>query len=134
MGAWGSGPFENDDAADWRYQLVDGGGPEVVADALRAVHGTNPPQGPADSSAVGAAAVVAAGLGIADVELPDDVSEWLSGIEPAAWPPLAQEAVAALDRVLLESELRDLWDEVGDGSWTAETRALRNSIDAARGA
>ena len=29
-----------------------------------------------------------------------------------------------------ESELRDLWDETGDGVWEAETRALRDCIDA----
>ena len=75
--------------------------------------------------------MVAAGLGVADVELPDDVRAWLSGVDPAAWPPLAQDAVAALDRVLGESELRDLWAEVGDGFWEAATRALRDQIDAA---
>ena len=131
MGAWGTGPFENDDAADWSYQLVDGGGPDVVAAALRAVQGGSAPDAPADSSAVGAAAVVAAGLGVADVELPDDVRERLSGIDASAWPPLARDAVAALDRVLAESELRDLWDEVGDSVWAEETRALRDRIDAA---
>jgi hypothetical protein len=131
MGAWGTGPFENDDAADWCYELVDGGGPDVVAAALRAVQGGSAPNAPADSSAVGAAAVVAAGLGVADVELPDDVSERLAGIDASAWPPLARDAVAALDRVLAESELRDLWDEVGDSVWPEETRALRDRIDAA---
>jgi hypothetical protein len=131
MGAWGTGPFENDDAADWSYGLLDGGGPDVVAAALRAVQGGSAPNAPADSSAVGAAAVVAAGLGIADVELPDDVRERLSGIDTSAWPSLAQDAVAALDRVLAESELRDLWDEIGDSVWAEETRALRDRIDAA---
>ena len=50
MGAWGTGPFENDDAADWSYQLVDGAGPDVVAAALRAVQGGSAPDAPADSS------------------------------------------------------------------------------------
>jgi len=131
MGAWGSGPFENDDAADWRYGLVDGGGPAVVADSLRAVLGAGAPQAPAASSAVGAAAVVAAGLGITGVDLPDDVEEWLKNVDASVWPPLAPDAVAALDRVLADSELRELWDEADDGAWQAETRALREQIDAA---
>ncbi len=72
MGAWGSGPFENDDAADWRYLLVDGGGPAVVADALRNVVGGSPDL-PDAANVVAAAAVVATGLGVAEVDLPDDV-------------------------------------------------------------
>jgi hypothetical protein len=127
MGAWGSGPFENDDAADWRYLLVDGGGPEVVADALRAVAGGGA-ELPEAANAVAAAAVVAAGLGDAAVEIPDDVRDWLAGVDPAAWPPLASEAAGALDLVLAESELRELWDEAGDGDWSAETQALRGRI------
>jgi hypothetical protein len=128
MGAWGSGPFENDDAADWRYLLLDGGGPEVVADALRAVLAAGGTGITAASNAVGAAAVVAAGLGVADLQIPDDVGERLAAIDAAAWPPLAPEAVRALDRVLTESELRDLWDEADDSAWSAETRALRDGI------
>lgn len=134
MGAWGSGPFENDDAADWCYRLLDGGGPEVVAEALRLVQRPSAPRGPAASNAVGAAAVVAAGLGVTGVELPDDVQTWLSAVtafDPAVWPPLAPEAVAALDRVLADSELHELWDEAGDSAWAAETRALRDRIEAA---
>ncbi len=133
MGAWGSGPFENDDAADWRYLLVDGGGPEVVGDALRDAVGAGAPELPAAANAVAAAAIVGAGLGVGGVELPDDVREWLAAADSSAWPPLAPEAVGALDRVLTESELRDLWSEAGDDSWAAETRALRDAIEATTG-
>ncbi len=132
MGAWGSGPFENDDACDWSYDLVDGGGPEVVATALRTVIGGEPPRSRAASSAVGAAAVVAAGLGVTDVDLPGDVTEWLSGVDAAVWPSIAQEAVMALDRVMAESELLDLWGEVGDGAWAAVVSTLRKQIHEAR--
>ena len=128
MGAWGSGPFENDDAADWSDQLTDGGGPEVVSEALRAVLGTTAPRAHAASSAVGAAAIVAAGLGVSGVELPEDLSDWLAGIDAATWPPLAAEAVRALDRVLEDSELADLWGEGDDGVWRDETLALRAEL------
>jgi hypothetical protein len=85
---------------------------------------------PDAANAVAAAAVVGAGVGV-DVELPDDVQEWLATVDPSAWPPLVPEVVRALDGVLEESELRELWDEAGDGSWSAGTRALRNGIAAA---
>lgn len=131
MGAWGSGPFDNDDAMDWRYQLVDGGGPDVVADALRAVLGPGPADLPAAANAVAAAALVGAGLGVADVDLPDDVRDWLTRIDPSTWPTLASDAVQALNRVLAESELRELWDEAEDGAWAAEARVLQDRIAAA---
>jgi hypothetical protein len=133
VGAWGSRPFENDDAADWRYLLVDGGGAEVVAEALRAVPAAGPVDVRTATNAVAAAAVVGAGLGVAEAEVPDDVRAWLAEIDPSSWPPLAVEAVHALDRVLTQSELRELWDEAEDDSWAAETGALRGRIAAAAG-
>jgi hypothetical protein len=89
VGAWGSGPFENDDACDWRYLLVDGGGPEVVAEALGAVLAAGPAEPRTATKAVAAAAVVGAGLGVAEAEVPDDVRAWLAEIDPSTWPPLA---------------------------------------------
>ena len=35
MGAWGSGPFENDDAVDWVGELYEGGGLDTCRSALR---------------------------------------------------------------------------------------------------
>ena len=117
VGVESLGPFENDDAVDWRYLLVDGGGPEVVGEALRAVAGVGSPERPEAANAVAAATVVGAGLGVTGVELPEDVADWLAAVDPSAWPPLAAEAVRALDSVLADSELRELWDEAGDVSW-----------------
>src|SRR5262249_24232416 len=70
-----------------------------------------------------------AGLGV-DVELPDDVREWLATVDPASWQPLAPQGVRALDGVLEQSELRTLWDETRDDSWAAGTRALRDALAA----
>jgi glycerate-2-kinase len=131
MGAWGCGPFENDDAADWCYLLVDGGAPEVVGNALRAAAaGPTVPNLSDAAKAVAAAAVVGAGLGLVEVELPDDIRDWLVEADSSAWPPLAPAAVTALDRVLTDSELLELWGEAEDDSWAAETRAIRDGIDA----
>jgi hypothetical protein len=128
VGAWGTGPFENDDAADWRYPLVDGAGPEVVAEALDAVAAEETADAATASNAVAAAAVVAAGLGDEAVDVPQDVRARLAAIDASAWPPLAARAVSALDRVLAASELRVLWEEAGDDSWASETRELRDAI------
>jgi hypothetical protein len=130
MGAWDTAPFENDDAADWRYLLLDGGGPEVVAAALREVRGSEAADAPAGSRAVAAAALVAAALDV-EVELPDDMRDWMSAADGVALRALSGEAVAALDRVLVGSELQQLWDDVGDDTWQVDTLRLREQIAAA---
>ena len=61
MGAWGVGPFENDDASDWVYQLEGAEDLELVRGTLEAAAN---PQGyleaPTCSEALAAAEVVAA--------------------------------------------------------------------------
>jgi hypothetical protein len=127
MGAWDTAPFGNDDAADWRYLLLDGGGPGVVAAALREVRGG---EAPAEARAVAAAALVGAALDV-EVELPDDMRDWMSTADSVALRALAGEAVASLDRVLVGSELQQLWDEAGDDTWQVDTLRLREGIAAA---
>jgi hypothetical protein len=124
MGAWGPHPFDNDDAVDWRYQLLDGGGVEVVASALAE------PADDAESAAraVAAAALVGAALG-ADPVVPDDMKEWLAQQDASALAALAPAAVAALDRILTASELEELWAEGGSDDWHAAVHALRDETD-----
>jgi len=126
MGAWSAEPFGNDDAADWRYLLVDGGGPEVVAEALRRGRGDTRADQPTAAQAVAAAAVVARAHGVV-IEVPDDVEAWLERQDGAALRAMVDGAVAALDRVLLDSELAELWDEA-EGEWAAVTRRLRDAV------
>ena len=123
MGAWGADPFENDDAADWRYLLLDGGGTEVVAAAL-----ADPSEeGETAACAVAAAALVAAGVDL-QVTLPDDMVGWLAAQDHVALRALAPLAVTALDRVLAGSELRELWDESGVDDWHAVVQGLRDGL------
>lgn len=130
MGSWGSAPFDNDDASDWSYEVLDGGGPEAVASALREVVIDDPPELPDAAAAVGAAALVAGALGVT-VDLPDELAAWLSSADRDSLRGLAPEAVVALDRVLDDSELGELWDETGDDEWRDATRRMRDGIAAA---
>ena len=135
MGAWGSGPFENDDASDWSYLLLDGGGPEVVDAALR-VGTAEELEAPDASVAVAAAAVVGAASGVV-VDLSDEVTAWLAGQDDAVRSGLrssAGAAVTALDAVLDGSELAELWDEAGDDAWADGVRRLRAGLAASPGA
>ena len=62
MGAWGTGPFDNDDAADWIYAVEDGG-VATVRSALRAVADDDDPDSDIGAAGIAAAELVAAMAG-----------------------------------------------------------------------
>jgi hypothetical protein len=118
MGAWGTGPFDNDDAADFAVSL-DHLEPEQRAGAIRdilvkVVDESNYLERDAGGAAVAAAALVAA-------QQSDDITiDCIHGPKQSI-PKLAEDlrpvAVLALSRVLADcSELNELWldSPVGD--------------------
>ena len=119
MGAWGTAAFDNDDAADWVYELeregisaVDG----ALADALDA-DDLSPPL---DTNAIAAAEVVAAALGRPAADLPEAVAALASGLASRITPEHATQARAAVDHVLASSEIAELWAESDDDAvWRA---------------
>ena len=115
MGAWGYGPFENDDALDWLGELVAAKNWRPVEAALAAVAGDDARElGSREcSAALAACEMVAAKLGRPLPGLPSEASGWLAtvGAPDTALPDVAREAIAAIRR---ESELRDLWEETDD--------------------
>ncbi|HEY0636188.1 MAG TPA: DUF4259 domain-containing protein [Pseudonocardiaceae bacterium] len=120
MGAWGLGPFDNDDAADWANELDDAA-PEDRAGLTRAALAEAADE--ADyldlevaNTAVAAAAVVALtrpdGMLVEDAHAPDFVKA--GEPDAAAFDALVPLALRALDRVVAdESEWRDVWEEAG---------------------
>ncbi len=124
MGAWGNGPFENDDAADWVYALEDSG-VSAIRSAIEL--GAGDVEAPQAAAAVAAAAVVALARGL-DVESTDEVSAWLADADAEQVRSLAPAAAAALDRVLDGSELAELFDETGDDDWRVQVSALRDGL------
>ncbi len=117
MGAWGAGPFENDDAVYFAAALDDVD-PENRTDAIRealaeAAEQTDYLERDAGGAAIAAAAILAA-------QLPDGepLDPTHGPKEPIAALPdeLRSLAVAALTRVLAdESELNELWSDSPDG-------------------
>jgi hypothetical protein len=112
MGAWGHGPFENDDAGDWVLELEESEDFSVVQAALESVtrQGGAEIEAPDCSIAVAAAEVVAASLGRPVAGLPDEAATWVAGrgAAPKTVVALAKQALMA---VKSKSELRDLWEE-----------------------
>lgn len=124
MGAWGLGPFDNDDAGDWIY-LLEADGVTAIAAALDLDEG--PVEEPAASEAVAAAAVVGLALGLT-VESVEEVDDWMAGGDTDALASYGPAAAVALDRVLAGSELAELHDEAGNDDWRQQVAVLRDGL------
>jgi hypothetical protein len=124
MGTWGSGPFDNDDAADWAWQLTPEADEGVVAAALT----PGAERAPGDAAVIAAAEVVAAGVGRPHPELPDEVAAWVAGRRDLGWTELVGLAVAAVERLRGGSELADLWAEPDDDAWAHEVDDLLDRL------
>ena len=116
-GAWGTGPFENDDALDWVWELEASTGPAVIVAALdSAADAKSYIEAPSGSYAVAAAEVLAALVGKPSKALPPEVMAWTKthSFKPSA--DLLRNSTLALANVLDEnrSELAQLWSESGD--------------------
>lgn len=134
MGTWGTGPYDNDAAADFCGFLDDAPParrPEMIRAALHAAAGTT---GYLDASlaekAVAAAAIVLAqqnGTPPVSAYAPDFLVAGGPLDLPAEVGPLA---VAALDRVVgPDSEWRELWEEASDpASALRVVAALRRAL------
>lgn len=131
MGAWGTGAFDNDDAADWAYELEES---SDLAPARQALAATMDSDGylelPEGACAVAAATIVAATFDGHLKSLPEEVAEWVDAHPDIAGRGDARLAVDALERVMSEeSELRSLWDGAPEGAdWAQEIEKLRHRL------
>jgi hypothetical protein len=131
MGAWGSGPFENDDALDWVSELAGSSGMAAIEDALELpAASADYPDAPECSIAVAAAETVAAMKGKPSDDLPEEVVAFVSTASRPS-QSLIDAAGSAVARVLEKSELRELWEESDDyDSWRASLVDVRRRLTA----
>ena len=126
MGGWGTGSFENDDAADWLAGLAALGPADLAKIFTQAADDPAYLEAPAASVAVAAAEVVAALNGSPASAAPPAIAQWVSKFPKVTTPELNSLAVRALERVRTNSELKDLWMEAdGLNDWTAAIRDLQ---------
>ncbi len=138
MGAWGAGSFENDDALDLVVRLEREGKTAIRAaledvTRLGAEHYLEAPEA---SCAIAAAELVAAARDGDVSRLPETAQDWLAGQgDGFATAALLALAGRAVERVLAQSELRDLWEEGGAGAqpeaWRSSIRQLISRLGAA---
>lgn len=132
-GAWGIGPFENDDALDWTYELESSTDTSAIESALKQVTSSGAyVEAPTASAAIAAAEVVAALNGEAHGQLPDEVSKWVESHTNSATGELVQLAQQVIIRVrdTQYSELAQLWADSPDDfiAWKAELSNLQERL------
>jgi hypothetical protein len=130
VGAWGTGSFENDDAADWIGELGTVTPDDLTKVLVQAADDPAYLEAPAARTAVAAGELVAALNGSPAEGAPSEVVEWARK-HPQAFPPeLKAVAIRALDRVRRNSELKDLWLEAdGLNDWIAAIRELQVRLE-----
>jgi hypothetical protein len=125
VGAWGYGSFDNDDAMDWVGELEGADGTQLITDALDVVlQAEDYLESPDAAIGLAAAEVVAALLGRPTANLPPEVASWVAGKKPPR-AALVRKAQRAVQRVLENSELKELWAESEDADrWAQEVNGL----------
>ena len=111
-GAWDIGPFENDDALDWVWELTDSSDVSPLNRAFDDVlRSSRYVEAPSASTAIAAAEVLAALKGKARDGLPDEVTQWVEGRKLPADNRITEKAVNAIRLVMDDevSELAQLW-------------------------
>ena len=132
MGTWGIGSFDNDDAADWVYELEESGGADAISQALRAIGPDGYLEAPDCSIALAAAEVLAALQGQPSESLPPEVITWVNDNPVEVDDDLLGLALMAIHRIETESELKDLWEESGElDEWAATLNDLKERLGSA---
>jgi hypothetical protein len=112
MGAWGTGIFENDAAADFGYDITEGGVP-VIEKALDKALAAKDGHFDADEALAAAEAVAKLkGRGGPQTAYTEQLDEWVASSKTQASDELVEKARRAVTRVLTEpSELFAAWRE-----------------------
>jgi hypothetical protein len=126
MGTWGTGLFDDDDAADWAWELQESADLSVVRRALEAIdRKTVYLEAPECAVALAAAEIVAGLCGRPAQGLPEEVSAWIAAHDSLPAAPLQSLAKRVAERVLGDSELAELWRESDEwNGWSANVSDL----------
>ena len=129
MGAWGYGNFENDALLNSLNYFVEEAEDSVVAIA-EAFRWLDEPDGLSDddmcSEMLAACEVIAALKGAPAPDLPENVQDWVQEHQFEEVEHLRTTALAAIEQITTESELKNLWEDSDDYSnWLAVQADLR---------
>lgn len=116
MGAWGAGPFDNDDALDLLGDLAEAGDAEIVDGLRDAIAQTGEPgylEAPAVCEAVAAACLVAGRLPGGPRPLSEEAADFLDDHPFAVDESLRADAERAIGRAFQrpDNEWYELWED-----------------------
>jgi hypothetical protein len=132
MGTWGPGSFENDTAGEWLFRLEKSAGLGFVEKTLAAVNLGDEAEleAPQAEKALAACEVLAALLGSPSDDLPPEAETWAEDNAADPSGELIERAIAVIDRILSNSELRQQWDDSEDAEhWQERVDDLRGRLD-----
>jgi hypothetical protein len=122
MGAWSEENFGNDDACDWAYDLEKSKGTEVLMSPINTILiNTDYLEAPECCTALAAAEVIVASITKDYSRIPENTQKWLNkkqGLIFGSLPEITKEhallAKQAVEKILIDSELKELWQETED--------------------
>lgn len=130
MGAWGYGNLENDTVLDWVADLLETEDTSLITESIEMV---------LDDSAYLDADTATIAIGAIEIlaalhdkpgaeEYDEELAEWI-GEHKGQGTNLLRQARDALDKILSDSELKDLWEESDDfENWVTTINALKNRL------
>ncbi|WP_415905652.1 DUF4259 domain-containing protein [Neptuniibacter sp. QD48_55] len=121
MGAWNEDNFGNDDALDWIYDLEKSKGTDVLLAPIKTIlANAEYLESPECSEALAASEVIAAGLTNDTSLIPEEAKTWLEkkpsffGKKPQLEKEHAALALASVQKIMDNSELKELWGETDE--------------------
>ncbi|QIX59807.1 DUF4259 domain-containing protein [Hymenobacter lutimineralis] len=131
MGSWGHRNFENDTAADFAADFRDQPNEALLLAALAtAAEEEEYIEADVASEALAAAEIVAAILGKPSPAFPADLQPALKQLDAGDSDDLRELAQEAVEAVLRQSELRELWEETADAAaWKQEQQGLLDRLE-----
>lgn len=133
MGAWSEDNFGNDDAGDWMWDLEKSKGLDTLLASIQSVLSeTDYLESPVCSEALAASEIIAAAVTGDKSSIPEEAINWLNkkqgfifGSKPNIERAHAKQALEAVKKITLNSELQELWEEGGENkAW----RAVQNTL------
>ena len=131
MAEWGPGIYENDDAMDWIYDLLDSGSLGRVNYALNVIaqDGSGPYETADCRIALVAADIVAALEGEVNPDLPQEVQEWIDLTNRSA-SELRGKAENVVRQIIVVSELKKHMQQTGqEADWLHMMQALLKRLE-----
>lgn len=129
-GAWGEGPFDNDDAQDWLIECSRSAGAGTIAEAINAALRPGYLEADAGSVAVAAAEVVASVDGKGPATTSADAAPCLAKTrtpEVRALAPRARQAITRVSDAKI-SELAQQWSAGNSNRWAAGINQLATRL------